>query len=110
MVAVCEISIIICEIASVNATKLMAAAMIGCETTMLLRSHPIISSPFRRLDFGIIIKLFYIYRAVRLLTLWLQSRHSPIRELPFWTSLFLSARVAVLDVDVRIMTSSVMAQ
>ena len=33
-----------------------------------------------------------------------------IREFPFWTSLFLLARVAVLDVDVRIMTSSVMAQ
>ena len=31
------------------------AAMIGCETTMLLRSHPIISSPFRRLALGIII-------------------------------------------------------
>ena len=31
-------------------------------------------------------------------------------ELPFWTSLFLSTRVAILDVDVRIMTSSFMAQ
>ena len=31
-------------------------------------------------------------------------------ELPFWTSLFLLARVAILDVDVHIMTSSVMAQ
>ena len=54
--------------------------------------------------------LFYIYRAVPFLTLWLPSRHSPIRELSFWTWLFLLARVAVLDVDVRIMTSSVMAQ
>ena len=54
--------------------------------------------------------LFYIYRAVIFLTLWLPSRHSPIRELPFRTLLFLSALVAVLDVDVRIMTSSVMAQ
>ena len=52
--------------------------------------------------------LFYIYRAVPFFTLWLLSRYSPIRELPFWTSLFLSARVAVLDVDVHIMTSSVM--
>ena len=58
----------------------------------------------------IVVNLFYIFRAVPFLTLWLPSRHSPIRELPFWTSLFLSARVAVLDVDVRIMTSSVMAQ
>ena len=108
MVAVCEISMMICEIASVNATKLMAAAMIGCETTMLLRSHPIISSPFRRLALGIII--YFIFRAVPFLTLWLPSRHSPISALPFWMSLFLLARVAVLDVDVRIMTSSVMAQ
>ena len=72
MVAVCEMSMMICEIASVNATKLMAAAMIGCETTMLLRSHPIISSPFRRLALGIIIYfIFYIYRVVPFLTLWL---------------------------------------
>ena len=82
----------------------MAAAMIGCETTMLLRSHPIISSPFRRLDLGIIIYFIFIeqYHFLRYFT--------PIRELPFRTPLFLLARVAVLDVDVRILTSSVMAQ
>ena len=97
----------ICEIASVNATKLMVAAMIGCETTMLLRSHPIIAiSPigFRHYH------LSYIYRAVPFLTLWLPSRHSPIRKLPFWTSLFLLAHVAVLDVAAPIMTSFDMAQ
>ena len=90
----------ICEIASVNATKLMAAAMIGCEMTIVAIS-PI---GFRHYN------LFYIYRAVPFLTLWLPSRHSPIREMPFWMSLILLARVAVLDVDVRIMTSSIMAQ
>ena len=96
LVAVCEISMMICEIASVN----------GCETTMLLRSHPIIAiSPigFRHYNTN-------IYRAVPFLTLWLPSRHSPFRVLPFWSSPFLLARVAVLDVDVRIMTSSVIAQ
>ena len=50
----------ICEIASVNATKLMAAAMIGFETTMLPRSHPIISSSFRRLALGILIYFIFI--------------------------------------------------
>ena len=55
MVAVCEISMI-----CVNATKLMTAAMIGCETTMLLRSHRIISSPFRRLALGFIIYFIFI--------------------------------------------------
>ena len=89
--AVCEISMMICEIASVN----------GCATTMLLRSYTIIAiSPigFRHYNTN-------IYRAVPFFTLWL-----PFRVLPFWSSLFLLARVAVLDVDVRIMTSSVMAQ
>ena len=79
MVSVCEIPMMICEITSVNATKLLEAAMIGCETTTLLRSHPIISSLFRRLALGII----------------------PICDMPFWTSLFLLAHVAVLYVDVR---------
>ena len=91
LVAVCEILMMICEIASVN----------GCETTMLLRSHLIIAiSPvgFRHYNTD-------IYGAVPFLTLWLPSRHSP-----FWSLPFLLARVAVLDVDVRIMTSSVIAQ
>ena len=76
------------------------------DATSIASYHIIAISPigFRHYN------LFYIYRSVSFLTLWLPSRHSPIRELPFWTSLFLSARVAVLDVDVRIMTSSVMAQ
>ena len=80
--------------------------MICFKTTMLLRLHHIIAvSPigFRHYNTN-------IYRAVPFLTLWLLSRHSPFRVLPFWSSLFLLARVAVLDVDVRIMTSSVMAQ
>ena len=77
----CEISMMICEIASVDATKLMAAAMIGCETTMLLRSHPIISSPFRRLALGII--FYFIF----------------IEQCHF---LFYGCRVAVLDVAVPI--------
>ena len=76
------------------------------DATSIATYHIIAISPigFRHYN------LFYIYRAAPFFTLWLPSRHSPIRELPFWTSLFLSARVAVLDVDVRIMTSSVMAQ
>ena len=84
----------------------MEAAMIGCETTMLLRLHLIIAiSPigFRHYNTN-------IYRAVPFVTLWLPSRHSLFRVLPFWTSLFLLARVAVLVVAVRIMTSFVMAQ
>ena len=50
-------------------------SMICCETTMLLRSHPIISiSPigFRHYNTN-------IYRAVPFFTLWLPSRHSPFR-------------------------------
>ena len=76
------------------------------DATSIASYHIIAISPigFRHYN------LFYIYRAVPFLTLWLPSRHSSIRELPFWTSLFLSARAAVLDVDVRITTSSVMAQ
>ena len=77
----------------------MAAAMISCETTMLLRSHPIIAiSPIGFSHYNT-----NIYRAMPFLTLWLPSRHSPFRVLPFWTSLFLLA--SVLDVAVRIMTS-----
>ena len=80
--------------------------MICYETTMLLRSHPIIAiSPigFRHYNTN-------IYRAVPFLTLWLPSRYSPFRVLPFWMSLFVSARVAVLDVIVRIMASFGLAQ
>ena len=69
------------EIASGDSTNKalvqIETAMIGCETTMLLRSHPIIAiSPlgFRHYNNN-------IYRAVPLLTLWL--------------SLFLSGRVSV---------------
>ena len=99
LVAVCEILMMICEIANIN----------GCETTMLLQSHPMIAiSPigFRHYNTN-------IYRAVPFFTLWLPSRHSPFRVLPFWSfwsSPFLLVRVAVLDVDVRIMTSSIIAQ
>ena len=63
----------------------------------------ILSSLFRRLALGIIILIFI--EQCHFFTLWL-----PFRVLPFLSSLFLLARVAVLDVDVRIMTSSVMAQ
>ena len=92
----------ICEIASVNATQLVEAAMIGCETTTLLRSHHSIAiSPIDFTHYN----LFNIYRAVPFLTLWLPSRDSPIRELPFWTLLFLLALGAVLDVAAPIMTN-----
>ena len=80
--------------------------MICCETTILLQSHPIIAiSPigFRHYNTN-------IYRAVPFLTLWLPSRHSPFRVLPFWMSLFVLARVAVLDAAIPIMTSFGLAQ
>ena len=80
--------------------------MICCETTILLQSHPIIAiSPigFRHYNTN-------IYRAVPFLTLWLPSRHSPFRMLPFWMSLYVLARVAVLDVAIPIMTSFGLAQ
>ena len=60
--------------------------MICYETTILLRSHPIIAiSPI-----GVRHYNTNIYRAVPFLTLWLPSRQSPFRVLPFWLSLFLS--------------------
>ena len=70
LVAVCEISMMICEIASVN------DMLRNDDATSIASYH----------------------------------RYSPFRVLPFWSSLFLLSRAAVLDVDVRIMTSSVMAQ
>ena len=73
------------------------------DATSIASYHIIAISPigFRHYN------LFYIYRAVPFLTLWLPSRHSPIREFPFWTSLFLLARVAVMDVDVRIINDRI---
>ena len=96
LVAVCEILRMICEIASVNDNMFQ-----NDDATSIASYHRYSPIGFRHYNTN-------IYRAVPFLTLWLLSRHSLFRVLPFWSSLFLLARVAVLDV--RIMTSSVMAQ
>ena len=88
MMAVCEISIMICEIASVN-LKMNDSGdgrLRNDDATSIASYHIIAISSIEFRHYN----LFYIYRAVPFLTLWPPSRHSRIRELPFWTSMFVS--------------------